>query len=127
MCRRGSLGEWDLLKSYVAPIISSWDNPKYIDVWSKLLTDRNVSNSCKSVLHIIELLLITPFTNAKLERVFSRMNRIKTDSRNRLGQERLEIQLRVGEEGVPVQEFEPDRFIQIWYEEKVRRMKGEKP
>ena len=45
--------------------------------------------SCSNALHIIELLLITSFTNPKLERMFSRLSRVKTDYRNRLGQEQL--------------------------------------
>ena len=36
-----------------------------------------LKENVKNVLYVIELLLITPFTNAKLERVFSCMNRIK--------------------------------------------------
>ena len=40
------------------------------------------------------------------------MNRIKTDSRKRLGQERLDTQMRVGEEGVSIVELNPDPYIQ---------------
>ena len=31
------------------------------------------------ILHLIEILLITPFSNEKLERIFSRMLRVKND------------------------------------------------
>ena len=56
-------------------------------------------------MHVIELLMITPFTIAKLERVFSGMNQIKTKSRNQLGQERLDTQIRIGEEEINIIEF----------------------
>ena len=82
---------------------------------------------CKNELHAVEILLITPFTNAKLERVFSRMNQRKTDSRNRFGQERLDTQMRVGKEGVSIVELNPDPYIQKWCEDKVRRINGAKP
>ena len=34
---------------------------------------------CKNTLHIIEFLLITPFSNAKLEHMFWQMLRVKSD------------------------------------------------
>ena len=98
----------------------------YLEVWKSIFTNDNVKRECKNVLHVIELLLITPFTNAKLERVFSRMNRIKTESRNRLGQERLDTQIRVVEVGVNIIEFNPDPHIEKWYANKVRRINGAK-
>ena len=57
----------------------------------------------------------TPFTNAKLEHVFSRMNQIKTESNNWLGQERLDTQICIGEEGLNIIEFNPDPHIKKWY------------
>ena len=71
------------------------------------------------MLHIIELLLITSTTNAKLERMFSRMNRVKTDWCNRLSRERLENNLRIGEEGVSIKDFDPEKAINRWYNQKV--------
>ena len=87
----------------------------YLEIWKSIFTNDNVKRECKNVLHVIELLLITPFTSAKLERVFSRMKRIKTESRNQLGQERLDTEIRVGEEGVNILEFNPDPYIEKWY------------
>ena len=82
--------EWDRLKSYLIPILTSRSKVDYLEVWKGIFKNEGVVRECRSVLHVIEILLITPFTNAKPERVFSRMNRIKTDSRNRFGQERLD-------------------------------------
>ena len=82
--------EWDCLKAFVLPMITGVDSIDYLEVCPKFLTNKDVQPSCSNVLHIIELLLITPFTNAKLERMFSQLNHVKTDYRNRLGQERLE-------------------------------------
>ena len=77
-------------------------------------------------MHVIELLLILPFTNAKVERNFSRLNRVKSDARNRVGQTRLETLLRIGEEGESIELFEPDKYIDVWYQDKVRRFSGAK-
>ena len=43
-------------------------------------------------------MLIVPFANAKVKRIFSKMNQVKTDSWNRLLRARLDVFLRVGEE-----------------------------
>ena len=96
-------------------------------MWQKLLVNESVKSQCSDVLHVIELLLITPFTNAKFERMFSRMNRVKTDFRNRLSRERLENCLRISEEGCDIADYNPDNAIKKWYEGKVRRISSAKP
>ena len=55
--------------------------------------------------------LICPFTNAKLELVFSRMNRVKTDRRSSLSRDRLDVLLRISEDGPSLEEFNPDPSI----------------
>ena len=55
------------------------------------------------------------------------MNCIKTDSRNRLSQEWLEIQIKIGEEGAKIEDFVADPFIEKWFDEKVCRLNGAKP
>ena len=79
---------------------------------------------CQKIMHIFEILMIVPFTNAIVERLFSRMNRVKTDFRNRLSRSRLDTCLRVGEEGPSNKDFVPDRVIDCWWTEKERRLKS---
>ena len=55
------------------------------------------------------------------------MNQIKTNSRNCSGQKRLDTQMHVGKEGVSIVEFNPDRYIQKWYKDKVCHINGAKP
>ena len=64
---------------------------------------------------------IVPFTNAKVEPLFSRMNRVKTDIRNRLSHRRLDVCLRVGE-GPNVSGFDPDPVIDKWFTDKTHRL-----
>ena len=106
--------EWDLEKAYLELILKSQTKIYYLEVWKSIFTNDNIKRECRNVLHFIEWLLITPFTNAKLEHVFSHMNQIKTKWRNRLGKERLDTQIRVGEEGVNIIEFNPDPYIKKW-------------
>ena len=55
--------------------------------------------------------LIYPFTNAKLELAFSPMNRVKTDRRSSLSKDRLDVLLRISEDGLSLKEFNPDASI----------------
>ena len=63
--------EWDRLKSYLIPILKSQSKVDYLEVQKGIFKNEGVARECKNVLHIVEILLKTPFTNAKLERVFS--------------------------------------------------------
>ena len=90
-------------------MISSWEKIDYLEVWRKIFTSTD-KESYQNVLHIIELLPITPTTNAKLERNFSRMNCVKTDWCNHLSRERLENNLQIGE-GVSIKDFDPEKAI----------------
>ena len=91
--------------------------------WSLELTHLIILKFGQNYLQI-RLLLITPFTKAKLERMFSWFNCVKTDYCNRLGQERLEHLLLIGEEEP---EFDADVFMGFWYDGKVWQMKTAKP
>lgn len=102
--------EWDLVKLEVNSIISGCKKKKYLEVWQKVFIS-DYKDSCKNILHVVELLLITPTTNAKLEQMFSRMNRVKTDWHNLLSCERLEHNLRIGEEGPSINDFNPEAPI----------------
>ena len=84
-------------------------------------------SSCSNVLHIIELLIITPFSNAKLKRMFSRMNQVKTDFSKQLGKKRLETLLRIREEGPEIKDFDCDCYITMWYQDKLRWVSAAKP
>ena len=50
------------------------------------------------------------------------MNRVKTDSRNRLPRARLDIFLRVGEEEPSIESFNADPVIDLWFNDRVRRL-----
>ena len=112
--------EWVVLKSYMLPIISNNKKSSYLDIWKIVFTNATIIKECRNVLDIFELFLICPFTNAKLERMFSRMNRVKTDWRSSLSRDRLDVLLRVSEDGPSLEEFNPDASIDCWFTDKVR-------
>jgi hypothetical protein len=114
--------EWDILKCQLSPLIHP--NRSYVDMWSAIFTSEEFRKDCANVLHVIELLLITPFSNAKLERMFSTMKRVKTDWRNHLGRQRLEANLRISQESVgnSLDDYCPDAAIDLWFNARVRRL-----
>ena len=56
------------------------------------------------------------------ERVFSTMNLIKTDLRNRMGIGSLSSLLRVSRDGCPMEEYDPKPAVSEWSKKKVRRL-----
>ena len=116
--------EWLTLKTHMIPVVQNQDRRKsnYLDIWQKIFHNESIKQECKNVLHVFEIMLIVPFTNAKVEHLFSRMNRVKTNIRNRLSRRRLDVCLRVGEEGPDVTGFDPDPVTDKWFADKTRRL-----
>ena len=67
------LHKWTVLKKYVLPLIANNPKQKYLEIWKTIFTNEVVLRECRNALDIFELLLICPFSNAKLERMFSGM------------------------------------------------------
>ena len=110
------------LKTHMVPLIKNNQKEHYIDIWQGVMKSEWIVNDCSNILHIIEILLCTPFSNAKLERMFSRMTWVKTDYRNRLGRTLLDACQHVSENGVKLSCYDPDPAIDQWFAEKVRRI-----
>ena len=110
--------EWIVLKTIVKPIYENDTKAKCLDIWERIFTNEETVKACDNILHLIEILLITPFSNGMLERMFSRMLRVKNYWRNKLGRDRLEALLRISEEGPSIEDFKPDIAIESWYNEK---------
>ena len=68
---------------------------------------------------MFEIFLIIPFTNAKVEKLFSKMKHVKTIARNWLGRDRLDLLLCVGEKGPPLEALNPHVVADMWFSDKV--------
>ena len=79
-----------------------------------------MKSECINVLHIIKILSLTPFTNAKVERMFSQRVTIETNWRNHLGCALLGSLLKFSEEGQSLKKFNPVPAINRWFTDKVR-------
>ena len=70
----------DNLKTHMLPLVKNNKCVKYLNIWSKVFTSETIREECKNILPIFEIMSIVTFTNAKVEPIFSEMNRVKTDS-----------------------------------------------
>ena len=73
------------------------------------------------MLTLATLLFSLPASNAKLERVFSQVNVIKTNKRTLLLNDTLDDLLLVTSQNIPVEEFCADSAIELWWRSKLRR------
>ena len=61
----------------------------------------------QNVLHLVEILLVSPISAAQCERAVSAQNRIKSNLRVNLGSSTLEDLIRVSAEGLLLSEYDP--------------------
>ena len=115
---RGYYSRVDHFENVCLPKIQNNTDEYYLKVWKRIYTSEAIKRECNNILHIFEILLSMPFTNAKLER----MGRVKTDFRNRLKRKHLDARLRISEEGSSVEYFNPDEAIDAWFVEKDCRL-----
>ena len=106
------LDEWHSILEYT----NTYLVPTKVDyraVWYRLFNSSR-SQDWKCVLLLVELLFCLPISNAKVERFFSFMNRVKTDVRSSLGENRINSLLRIALEGPSMKEFDANKAIEKW-------------
>ena len=89
----------------------------YVDIWKQVFTNSELKSECKNVLHLFEILFVMPFTNAKLERMFSQMLRVKSDWHNHLTRDHLDSLLWINE-GESLKMFNLKSAINFWFNDK---------
>ena len=65
------LDEWENFKALVVPVIINNKSSGYLEIWKRIFTNHEVKAECMNVLQLLEILLMIPFINAKVERMFS--------------------------------------------------------
>lgn len=114
------INEWHDLIEYALEYLSA-SSTHYLRTWLKVFNSPLAEERFKNILLLVELAFCMPISTAKVERLFSRLKRVKDTTRTSLKQERLENLLRIGEEGPAVKEFNAMPAVQSWCEDKVRR------
>ena len=113
------LKQWHVILAYTVKYL----NPMIVDyrkVWYQLFSSGR-SKEWSLVLLLKELLFCLPISNVKVERLFSLMGRIKTDSRSSLGETRLNSLIRIVMEGPTLETFDAAAAMELWVNDSVRR------
>lgn len=112
----GSLGElldqWHHLIEYTKQYLEPLKTP-YLRVWRRIF-DSSRRNEWNMVLILVELLFAIPTLNAKVKRLFSLMNRVKTDARATLSESTLNNLITIRAEGPELQDYDPTPAIELW-------------
>ena len=98
---------------------------EYQAVWWRLFHSPN-SSEWLNVLSLVKLLFSLPVSNGKLERNFSQVNIIKHHKRSCLSNDTLNDLLILNIDKVPLQEFDVDGAIDLWWKAKQRRPSHQK-
>lgn len=76
----------------------------------------------QNVLHLVEIMLVTPVATAQIERQFSFIKRFLGDWRLSLNMmNTIEALLRICLDGPTCEEFDPQSSIEKWQAEAIRR------
>lgn len=113
------LSQWCDLLEYATEFLSVSNTP-YGKTWYRIFNSPRKQN-WKDILIVIELLFTIPVSNAKLERMFSKMKQVKTLNRSSLNEKKLECILRIIEDGPDFMKYDPTSAIHLWMEDKYRR------
>ena len=106
----------------MVPLVKNNKALPYLDIWKWVFTSSELNSECENVLHLFEILFVMPFTNAKLERMFSRMLRVKSDWRDQLTRDHLDSLLWINVEGEILEMFNPEPAVNLWFNDKVWRL-----
>ena len=68
--------EWIRLKLFTLPFLQNNQKESYLEIWHRSFANTELMTDCKNVMHLFEILLVVPFTNTIVERLFSHMNRV---------------------------------------------------
>ena len=93
-----TISEWHDLLEYTMEYLSPSNIP-YLKTWRSLFNCDNAEVEYKDILPMIEICFVYPLSNAKLERFFSRMKRVKRKDRGDLATNSMQSLMRIGEEG----------------------------
>ena len=116
--------QWHEIVDFAVETIRVTGQP-YLITWRKIFFAPR-SKGWKDALILIELLFTIPVSNAKLERMFSKLKRVETNFPCSLSLQRLENILRIMEEGPAWEEYDPLPAIELWHSVKQRRPHDEK-
>ena len=95
-----------------------------LEFWSQMLSLQDEHPHWRGAMFLIEIFLCAPVSNASLERLFSQMNFVESNTRNRLKNDALNAVLRIRISDISREELHGihmQRCANFWYNRKSRR------
>ena len=114
------LEEWHNMVEYAQTYLSP-GKTNYLKTWRRIFDSSRAKTDFKNVLLLVEICFVMPLSNAQLERLFSRMKRIKSKKRCSLSNERLGSLIHIGQEGMELSTETVMPAMSLWAEDKERR------
>ena len=115
------LDKWHDLVVYTLSYLNPSTTNHYLKTWRRIFDSSKCKSDFTNISLLIEISFCLPVTTAKLERSFSMLNRVKTDTWAAMGIDCVENLLRIGQEGPPLSSFHPLPAMDHWFGKKVRR------
>jgi len=115
-----ALNEWRRMKADL-PGYSNFSALGFKEYWVHFLRHKRHPQEYPTMCILIKLCLLVVVDSSCCERGYSAMNRIHTDSRNRLKLSTLNDLLFIALNGPPVKDLNTEKIYSIWLSEKSRR------
>ncbi len=109
--------EWN---NYKAIIYANYKTTKLELLLPKLF--ENYFETFPNILKLLSIIYSIPFSSVECERGFSKQNLIKTDLRNNLNNETLNLLMMIGLDDVDLLEFDFSHTLEIWNSQCKRRI-----
>ena len=113
------LAEWHVMIDYAKQYLNLTTD-HYCVIWWHLFSCADAVK-WSNVLLLVELVFSLPISNCAVERVFSRLNCVKSNRRCNLTEERPDDLIHIGVNGVALCNWNPTNAIQLWWCDKQRR------
>ena len=94
--------EWGLVKLF----LKNYQNLHFTEAWQKIFSQTSFISDYPATTTLVKIILITPISNANVERVFSQQNLIKTRIRNQMNSETLNDHLMIKLNGPSIDLFD---------------------
>lgn len=113
------LPEWRELKMFIRDSGMAVYLTDPATIWAKC--HKNFFSRFPTVMRIINILRVLPWSNGIVERCFSTMNKVKTDWRSTLGADSLEMLVRIKKTGPPCELYDACDAVELFFSKKPRR------
>ena len=114
------VAEWPSFRQFLR---DSYGQKKHREVIQALCFDSVLASIYPNMAVMAKICQVIPIHSADVERTFSQLKVIKTNIRNRMNEQTLDLLLRIVIEGPPLQDFPVAEAVSLWAKQKYRQLK----